>query len=291
MAIKVCVIASTSHLFVYPELGDMDMSLSHLILQDEAYAGYYREQSNKGRYVLLDNSAFELEQQGKGLDPDPVLDAAEITNPSEVIATDVLFKGQETLESTREFIEAMKRRDLIGRYKVMGVAQGRTQDEWLECLEGLLNMPEINVIGLSKLSVPMSFLGEKESSGNVARARLECTRKIQKRIDTARVLNRAVLPFQRLGRDVQVHLLGADNWCVYEMRQQVKYPWIRSNDSSCAVWYGSYGDVYDKEGKIENIRLDKPDLENSNEYVRDRIDKNDRLIKENIRLWKEACNG
>lgn len=291
MAIKVCVITSTSHLFVYPELGDMDMSLSHLILQDEAYAGYYREQSNKGRYVLLDNSAFELEQQGKGLDPDPVLDAAEITNPSEVIATDVLFKGQETLESTREFIAAMRRRDLIGRYKVMGVVQGRTQDEWLGCLEGLLSIPEINVIGLSKLSVPMSFLGEKESSGNVARARLECTRKIQKRIDTARVLNRAVLPFQRLGRDVQVHLLGADNWCVYEMRQQVKYPWIRSNDSSCAVWYGSYGDVYDKEGKIENIRLDKPDLENSNESVRDRIDRNDYLIKENIRLWKEACNG
>lgn len=220
-----------------------------------------------------------------------MLDAAEITNPSEVIATDVLFEGQKTLESTRDFIAAMKRRNLIGNYRVMGVVQGRTQEEWFDCLEGLLNMPEISVIGLSKLSVPMSFLGEKESPGNCARARLMCTKEIEQRITIACLAGGDTV-YHRLGcGQVEVHLLGADNWCGWEMKQQAEYHWIRSNDSSCATWYGAHQKTFDDNGKIEDIILQKPDLENHKPETAEEHDLYATYVLENITRWHMACKG
>lgn len=291
MTIKICVISPTSHLQRFSSLGEMDMSLTHLILEDTEYARYYKEQSSRGRYILLDNSAYELEQQGKGLDPDPVLDAAETTNPSEVIATDVLFKGQETIESTKDFVAAMRRRDLIGKYKVMGVVQGSSREEWFECLEGLLNIPEVDIIGLSKLSIPMSFLGEKDSPGNVACSRLSCTEEIKQRISLA-YFGGGKSIYHRLGSgEVVVHLLGADNWCCWEMQRQASLPWIRSNDSSCATWYGAHQQTFNDAGKIEDIILEKPDLENHNRDTAADLDRHAEHVLENIARWHMACKG
>jgi len=283
MSIKICVITPISHLREFGNLGEMDMSLSHLIVDepDGAYARYYKQQREKGRFVILDNSAFELEQQGRGLDPDPVLDAAEVTNPSEVIATDVLFDGEATIESTKRFIQRMKDRGVFGKYQIMGVVQGKDVNEWLDCFHRLLSLP-INTIGLSKLSIPVSFLGDKESSGCVSRARLDCTATID------HIMNIAYY------RNITAHLLGGDNWTAWEMNKQKHYPWIRSNDSSCAVWYGSYEQVFNEEGKIEDIILEKPDLENKDPYTARRISHyhlthgNQASILRNIAVWHKA---
>lgn len=291
MSIQICVITPTSHLKVYGALGEMDMSLSHLVLEDPtgSYARYYKEQRERGRFVILDNSAFELEQQGKGLDPDPVLDAAEITNPSEVIATDCLFDGPATIQSTKRFISRMRERGVLGRYKVMGVVQGRSRDEWLTCLSVLMDMPEVNTIGLSKLSVPMSFLGEKESDGCVARSRIECTKTIDRCYNDPFATWDSGEP-KRL-KEKDFHLLGGDNWTVWEMEQQVQYPWIRSNDSSCAVWYGRFRRTFNDEGKIEHIITDKPDLENRDVGTEKQLSTTEvrAAIMENIARWHKVC--
>jgi len=304
MSIKICVISPISHLEDFSHLGEIDMSLSHLVLENGGcndYSRYYQKQSEKGRYVILDNSAFELEQRGKGLDPNLVLDAAEVICPSEVIATDVLFEGAATVWSTKNFIKAMKARNLIGKYKVMAVVQGKTEEEWFDCLIQLLWIPEVDVIGFSKLSIPMSFLGERESSGNCAQARLKCTEKIQSRIDDLikkeSCYGALFSPLTRLYREcdnggvVQVHLLGGDNWTAWEMKQQSRYPWIRSNDSSCAVWYGADLQEFDDEGKINDIILEKPDLENENERTKGRLEVARGYILSNICHWHMACKG
>lgn len=291
MSIKICVITPISHLEEYASLGEMDMSLSHIILEDSErgrqYAEYYKRQREAGRFVLLDNSAFELEQQGKGLDPDPVLDAAEITNPSEVIATDVLFDGQATIESTNRFIERMRERGVLGKYKVMAVPQGKSVEEWWECYEHLIEHPEVDTIGLSKLSVPMSYLGEKESNGNCTRSRLLCTRDIEED------LRRRWWDYPN-NIIKQFHLLGGDNCTPYELSKQTRYPWIRSNDSSCAVWYGRYRRVYDREGKIDSgIVMEKPDLENHNPATAKTLSNAETktCILENITRWHMLCKG
>ncbi len=301
--IDICVITPISHLEEYGNLGDIDMSLAHLICEppNDEYAEYYKKQRKKGRFVILDNSAFEMEQKGKGLDPDPVLDAALITNPSEVIATDVLFDGPATVESTRKFIDRMYSRGLKIKkldgpprmaYAVMAVPQGKSIEEWMACYEELCKMPEVSTIGLSKLSIPMSWLGEKESDGNCARARLMCTAAIAEWME--KVLYGPPAYFAVGEVPVRPHhLLGGDNWLPWELRQQSKYSWIRSNDSSCAVWYGAHSHVFNEEGKISSILLEKPDLENHDHNTARRL--SDKLgqtsILKNIVHWHKASKA
>lgn len=287
MNIKLCVITPISHLTEYGSMGEMDMSLTHLIIGDKAkaeYINYYREQARKDRFVLLDNSAFEMEQQGRGLDPDAVLDAAEIIDPSEIIATDVLFDGPATYASTLHFIERMRARGVLAEYKLMAVPQGRTKEEWTECFEKLTDLEEVDTIGLSKLSVPMSFLGNKNTSGNCAVGRLRCTEYIEEHY-----------PFAISSKEF--HLLGGDNWTPWEIKQQTARGWIRSNDSSCAVWYGMHGKTFDEEGKIDNIIMEKPDLENENPETAARLNGNNpfidvpQMIYRNIATWHMFSKG
>ena len=276
-----------SHLKVYSGLGEMDMSLTHMIAAepDGDYARYYREQSDKGRFVILDNSAFELEQLGKGMDPDIVLDAARITKPTEVIATDTVLDGPATVESTKHFIERMKARRELGKYKVMAVPQGRHIGEWWDCFVKLHSIPEVDTIGLSKLSVPMSWLGEKESNGNCARSRIECCKAIRQHLSA---IDEPTKEF---------HLLGGDNWTPFEMMQHraLGHDFIRSNDSSCAVWYGLHLKTFNEQGKIEDIIMEKPDLENENPQTRDLFhstrggETTREAILENIVRWHLAC--
>ena len=281
MSIKICVITPISHLKNFARLGEMDMSLSHLVLENPIgpYVEYYKEQRELGRFVILDNSAFELEQQGKGLDPDPVLDACELTNPNEVIATDCLFDGPATIESTKRFIQKMLDRGVFGKYQIMGVAQGKTKQEWWDCFKQLLDLP-IDTIGLSKLAVPVSYFGEKESSGCVSMSRIMCVEDIAHRYGfDAETIN---------GK--RIHLLGGDNWLPREINQQKRYKWIRSNDSSAAVWYGRHNKVFNDEGKIRDIILNKPDLENKDpdtSYALDKVGVQADIL-ENIIHWHLA---
>jgi hypothetical protein len=289
MSIKICVITPISHLDTFAPLGEIDMVLSHLVLENggnNPYADHYKRQREKGRFILMDCSAFELEQQqGKGLEPDPVLDACEIVGTSEVIATDCLYSWERTIESTKRFIDRMDQRGMLGRIQIMGVVQGKTRSEWLTCCSQLMDISEIDTIGLSKLSVPVSFLGEKESSGCVARSRLECTETIWEAYGGDE-------PEKKLcGKGF--HLLGGDNWLPWEIKQQTQYSWIRSNDSSAAVWYGTYSRMFNEEGKINEIILEKPDLENR--LTRTRLDMDNphvqTYIMHNIIHWHMAAKG
>jgi hypothetical protein len=269
------------------------MILSHLVLKnggDNPYTNYYKRQREKGRFIILDNGAFECEAQGVGVGIDACLDAAEIIQPNEVIAEDVLFDGERTIESTKRFIDRMDQRGMLGKYKVMAVVQGRTMDEWFVCFNELMRIKEVDTIGLSKLSVPVSFLGEKESSGCVARSRLECTKTIN-RILGPSICFANLDPSSPMGK--RFHLLGGDNWLPWEIKQQTQYSWIRSNDSSAAVWYGMYSRMFSEEGKINEIILEKPDLENR--LTRTRLDMDNphvqTYIMHNIIRWHMAAKG
>ena len=293
MSIKLCVITPISHLDTFESLGEMSMILSHLVLKnggDNPYTNYYKRQREKGRFIILDNGAFECEAQGVGVGIDACLDAAEIIQPNEVIAEDVLFDGERTIESTKRFIDRMDQRGMLGKYKVMAVVQGHTMDEWFVCFNELMHIKEVDTIGLSKLSVPVSFLGEKESSGCVARSRLECTKMIN-RILGPSICFANLDPSSPMGK--RFHLLGGDNWLPWEIKQQTQYPWIRSNDSSAAVWYGRNGLTFDEDGKIRDIILDKPDLENKDNDTEDALNKVGAQadILENIIRWHMAAKG
>jgi len=263
--VKVCIISPASHLATFSNLGDCEMALTHLVLPEAGfhhseyvttnYVKYFIEKAKQGKWVILDNSAYEIgkleatQASGEGLGPELVLKAAQIINPSIVIAQDVLCDREATLESTKRFIKEVKRQKLLGRFQIMAVAQGKTQDEWLSSYEDLLKLKDIDQIGFSKISVPLSFGGSQANSGCVAKARLACTKQVQE------LFGAKVKP---------AHLLGGDNWLPWELLQQTKYSWIYSNDSSASIQYGIHNKWFDPvDGKINDIIVTKPDLENN----------------------------
>lgn len=126
-----------------------------------------------------------------------------------------------------------------------GVPQGRSRAEWLTCYRELLATPGVDMIGLSKLSVPHCF------DAPVAEARIGCV---------ARLLDGdAPKPF---------HLLGGDRslpWELWEHRRlghdRARHGGLRSNDSSFAFWYAACGIGVDADtNRAEREATTKPDL-------------------------------
>ncbi len=283
MPLRIAIIAPHSHLDLYVPYGDhIAMALTHLVLADQKYADYYRRlREEYGYHVILDNSAFEMEQQGKGLDPEPVLQAAQLINASEVICTDVLCDYWATIDSTQNFISEYQKIWPIGREhsgpKMQAVVQGNNEEDWWVCYHALNTMPEIDVLGFSKVSIPHCFHGNREDSGCVTQARLKVTQIIQEDENLWPIL-----------QGKTVHLLGGDNWSPYELSIQTRYRWIRSNDTSMPIWYGRHGQTADLEtGKIADIITEKPDLENLKPETADECDKHHAEILHNIAVLQK----
>lgn len=246
--IDIAVIAATAHLESLSACGTIDMALTHLVLDQPSYAAYFRARGQRGVTVLLDNSAYELQETaGAGLDADLVLRAAERIGAHVVVCQDVLFDGPATVEATRRFLRAARQTPCSVRPRFMGVPQGRTRTEWLRCYDELAAMPGIDVIGLSKLSVPRCF------NAPVAEARLACV---------ARLLAHHFPgpPF---------HLLGGDRSLPWELAEHHRlghdrFPGgggVRSNDSSFAFWYAALGIPVDADtGRAARDAPTKPDL-------------------------------
>jgi hypothetical protein len=103
---------------------DMDFCLAHLVLSDEYYRKFYKEQREKGRYVIMDNSMHEL---GHPMPPHELLEAVKRIEPSVVIAPDQLKQQRETLKWFFETLEVMP-----GTQRIGAVIQGVTNAERAE---------------------------------------------------------------------------------------------------------------------------------------------------------------
>jgi hypothetical protein len=238
--IDIAVIAPIAHLADLSGLGSIDMALAQLVLAGPRYAGHYAAQAAAGRTVILDNGAYELEEHGGGLAAEPMLRAAQMIGAAEVVCTDVPFDGPATITATRRFLSEAA--GIGGSVRFMGVPQGSTRREWLACYDMLAGLPGIDVIGLSKLSVPRCWDAE------IAAARLSC----------AAELHRAGTPPRPL------HLLGGDRSLPAELRRhrELAHRAVRSNDSSMAVWYAAIGLAIDpRVGRAERDAPGKPELE------------------------------
>ncbi|MGH3930111.1 MAG: hypothetical protein ACRDTF_09060, partial [Pseudonocardiaceae bacterium] len=59
--IDVAVLASTPYLRRVSAVGTIDMALTHLVLAQPAYARFFQARALAGVTVILDNSAYELQ--------------------------------------------------------------------------------------------------------------------------------------------------------------------------------------------------------------------------------------
>ena len=245
MKIDICFITSTPHLESHAALSNRHMALAHLVLGDKEYARFYRDTT---KFVIMDNSAFEFEQEGRGVPQEEVYKAAKLIDANEVAAIDILFNGVDTVDSVKDFLRYMKRKDEVyfDTTNFMAIPQGRTADEWLDCYEKLVTMDNIDTIGLSKLSVPQCFHGNHSDPDNCTKGRIKC-------IDF--LVEHDMTP-DKFGKDT--HLLGSDNAGVTELAYYYNknYNWIRSNDTSMPFVYG-YNRQKIYKGKTDNIIMEK----------------------------------
>lgn len=297
---QLCVITPLSHLDLASYGSGIHMALTHLVLKDDEYVRAYARFQNKDEYVILDNSAFEMEQQGKGLDPLPVLKSAKKIGANEVIATDVLLDGDATVVSTRDFIKEYRQffgeEIRLGRPvpKIMAVPQGKTIEEWIDCYMRLIVMDGVDVLGFSKISVPTAFggLNARNVDGGVTQSRL----KLYNYLD-----DKQLWPYCLRRLHIDIHLLGGDSWSGYELKNISSYnqsyteksqrDLIRSNDTSAPVWYGAQGVSFDPfTGKAAKFISEKPDLENERQETSEKIDGNISIIMKNISVLHKCSN-
>lgn len=242
--IDLAVITSTPHLADLSALGTIDLALTHLVLSNPRQRSHFAGRAAAGVRILLDNSAYELETlTGRGMDAEPVLRAAERVNADTVICTDVVDDGPATVATTRRFLQQAGDLAPPGRYRYMAVPQGTSRAEWLDCYQRLTELPGIDAIGLSKLSIPRSF------AAPVAEARLACLDAILTLVDNPAPL----------------HLLGGDRSLLWELRQHRHRGhdrFITGNDSSHAFWYAACDLSTDPiSGRAARDPAGKPDLD------------------------------
>lgn len=126
--------------------GTYHLALSHLILESEEYRDFYREESERGIIVGVDNGLVE---QGESLPLSSVLEAAKAVEAKEIVLPDVLGDADASLGATLDGLVEYQSRDEALPYRLMAVPHGDTAADWLTSYVELLQIQEISVIGIS----------------------------------------------------------------------------------------------------------------------------------------------
>lgn len=119
---------------------DYDYCLVHLLPENKKYKEFYFDSVEMGRHVLLDNSIFEL---GEAYDSKEFARWVKELVPTEYIVPDVLEESKGTIESFKQFTKDYT--NLPG--KKIGVIQGKTYDEIVECYNFIA--PRVDKIAIS----------------------------------------------------------------------------------------------------------------------------------------------
>lgn len=111
----------TDMLEMVQPLADFDWVLSHKVLEDEAYAEWYRK---SGNLKFVDNSVNELSMPQS---IEQMKEAYEKVNGTYIVAPDFLGDSRRTLEAYKECVKAFPPE------KIARVIQGKTFAEAWEC--------------------------------------------------------------------------------------------------------------------------------------------------------------
>ena len=254
--IEVIFISGVNYLNFSKE-GTYSFALAHLVKQNPEYVKCF--QNNKEQKCIYDNGCAEL---GKSIDINDVLKGARKVDAWEIWCPDKLYDKKETLKMTKEFIRNLQPTD---KFQLCGVPQGKNFKEWLECYIRMINNSKIDVIALSKYSCPRAF---KQHAGTelVGKARPVAVEWLHEH-------NLITKP---------LHLAGADNFIIEEIKKMKQYPMVRSIDSNIAFKLGVH--------RIKIDECDKEPEERLNHDIKDLDKEQLEIISYNIKKIKEAQN-
>lgn len=207
---------------------DYDYCLVHLMEQEPAYRDFFLNSRDSNRRILLDTSIFEL---GEAFDLDKYASWVKELKPYEYILPDVLEDYLKTTTNSKNFIE--KYPDLEG--KKIGVVQGKTYAEIINCYEYLDEILKVDKIAISfDYSLYKELFPHPNKWVSFMMGRILLINKL---------LNDGTLNTKK-----PHHLLGCSNPLEFSYYKDPIYNFIESLDTSSPIVHGLHKVLY--EGKL-----------------------------------------
>ncbi len=255
---EVCINVPRAYWHLAEKHSDYYFLLAHQIVEsDKSLFG--------GKYVTLDNGAFEL---GRSIPFKDFIEVIEWVDPDEIILPDACNNAIRTMKSTIDFLNYYPTSKLK-----MAVAQGRNWKSWLACYKRFLQMDQIDIIGIPmtqfQLYCPLlgKYLATKRWS-------------IFTRVEILNVLSRMKLiqkPVHILGSIDPLELLYMDMADHYAFR----------TDSKVAFQQGIHGEKITTARGLETARVKEEMFFDFQGIISPR---NMRIIYKNIKAFKKLAN-
>lgn len=208
---------------------DYDYALVHLFEEDEDYLEKFLDARDKGREIILDNSIFEL---GEAFDSERFAFWIDYLKPTWYIVPDALENVKKTCSNMAEW--NFKYADhLAAPSKKIGVVQGKTYSEIINCYDYMINIAKVDMVAIS---FDYSYYEQLVPHPNKY---------------VSWMLGRVVLLGKMLrdgviNPDIPHHLLGCG--LPQEFSFYKDYDWIYSLDTSNPVVHGLLGIEYKDQG-------------------------------------------
>ena len=245
---------------------DYDYALVHLFEEDEQYLNQFKEAVNKGREVILDNSIFELEE---AFDADKFAKWIDILRPTWYIVPDALEDAAKTC--TQMELWNIHHRNVPG--KKIGVVQGKTYEEIVQCYKFLDRDAKVDMIAIS---FDYSYYTESVPHANKYVSWMLGRVKLIGDLVRDGVIN----------RDKPHHLLGCGLPQEFSFYKHAEYNFIYSLDTSNPVVHGIKGIEYGADGLWSKESQKLFEMINS-EVTEEQISQ----VKTNIQKFRWFTNG
>lgn len=240
MSINFCHIAPTAYLNELTAMNGSHLLLAHLIESDPVYAGFYANLRD-GKERIMDNSGFEMFKMGRDM-----YEPSKLVSMANVVGADIIVLPDYPMQPSSVTVNAAKSMLPVfeeAGYGAFFVPQSEVGDleGYLGAMEWALNQPQIKVIGLSILGCPIA-LGLKEQKFD-SLDQIDGAYKMQRFLSRWKILSimkeRGMLDHKAAKK---FHCLGmVDGPNEIDLLQEF-VPFIRSWDTSSAVWYGLSGE-------------------------------------------------
>ena len=217
---------------------EVHLTLAHLV-DNKQYTDFYKEEKKNGSVIIMDNSAFEFTQQGKGyLTGAEIVDYAKKIDADYAVMTDYPGESRErTIDAAKEQAPLFKEAGL----KTFFVPQGEkgNKEDYIKCFEWAIENPDlVDYIGFSILAVPNAY-GIEPFGQEPSLHRFNCRLHMMYQLAEAGLLGTISQNKQKL------HFLG-----MVDGPNEVQFlapfrKYIDSWDSSSAIWHGLNGYGFD----------------------------------------------
>ena len=250
---------------------DYDYALVHLFEEKPEYYEFFKESVEQGRHVLLDNSIFEL-----GVSFDPVKYASWISKlkPTEYIIPDVLEDAIGTMDKALDWKEnqMLVLKEDLPEVKSIGVVQGKTYNELVQCYQYM-----DDVIEVDKIAISFDYSYYKEVCPHPNKWMAFTLGRIK---TLTRMLNDGII-----NKDKPHHLLGCALPIEFFFYRE-GFEWIETIDTSSPIVHGLCDIVYEPGGIINKQSIKLVDLIDSTPTI-EQVDK----INWNISVFRSYVNG